>query len=71
MRGMRLPRRDRAEIDIFNNDEWELFEQLLEHRWRPHAEFGLVSMALPSDVGALLVGDVDPVTGAVRISKAW
>ncbi|MGV9546061.1 hypothetical protein ACWDSF_32505 [Nocardia beijingensis] len=27
--GMRLPRHDRAEIDIFDNDEWELFEQLL------------------------------------------
>ncbi|MGQ4618966.1 tyrosine-type recombinase/integrase [Nocardia sp. R7R-8] len=69
--GMRLPRHDRAEIDIFDNDEWELFEQLLGRRWRPQAEFGLVSMARPSEVGALLVRDVDPVTGAVRISKAW
>ncbi|MEV4237055.1 tyrosine-type recombinase/integrase [Nocardia sp. NPDC049737] len=69
--GTRLPRHDPAEIDIFDNDEWELFEQLLLKRWRPQAEFGLVSMARPSEVGALLVRDVDPETGAVRINKAW
>ncbi|WP_327120577.1 hypothetical protein OHB12_16760 [Nocardia sp. NBC_01730] len=56
--------------DIFTNDEWELFEQLLLERWRPQAEFGLVSMARPSEVGALLVRDIDPETGAVRINKA-
>ncbi|WP_406281239.1 hypothetical protein OH799_16525 [Nocardia sp. NBC_00881] len=32
--GMRLPRQDAPEIDIFDNDEWELFEQLLAPRWR-------------------------------------
>ncbi|MFF7939792.1 hypothetical protein ACFZC5_08785 [Nocardia gamkensis] len=64
--GMRLPRHDRAEIDIFDNDEWELLGQ----RWRPHAEFGLASRARPSEVGALLVRDVDPATGEVRINKA-
>ncbi|MCC3328217.1 tyrosine-type recombinase/integrase [Nocardia abscessus] len=69
--GTRLPRHDPAEIDIFSNDEWELFEQLLLERWRPQAEFGLVSMARPSEVGALLVRDIDPETGAVRINKAW
>ncbi|WP_216918019.1 tyrosine-type recombinase/integrase [Nocardia noduli] len=69
--GARLPRHDAAEIDIFENGEWELFEHLLLERWRPQAEFGLVSMARPSEVGALLVGDVDPETGAVRINKAW
>ncbi|WP_249644504.1 tyrosine-type recombinase/integrase [Nocardia sputi] len=69
--GMRLPRHTQAEIDIFDNDEWELFEQLIADRWRPQAEFGLVSMARPSEIAALLVRDVNPVTGAVRINKAW
>lgn len=69
--GVRLPRHGRSEIDIFDNDEWELFEELIIERWCPQAEFGLVSMARPSEVGALLVRDVHPVTGAVRINKAW
>jgi integrase len=69
--GMRLPRHGRSEIDIFDNYEWELFEELIIERWRPQAEFGLVSMARPSEIGALLVRDVHPVTGAVRINKAW
>ncbi|WP_280464776.1 tyrosine-type recombinase/integrase [Nocardia brasiliensis] len=69
--GMRLPRNDLAEIEIFDNDEWELFELLLAERWRAQAEFGLVSMARPGEIGALLVRDVNPVTGAVRINKAW
>ncbi|WP_327116454.1 hypothetical protein OHB12_04645 [Nocardia sp. NBC_01730] len=69
--GMRLPRHDPAEIEIFDNNEWELFEQVLAERWRPQAEFGLVSMARPSEVGALLVRDVNPITGEVRINKAW
>ncbi|WP_063050359.1 hypothetical protein [Nocardia arthritidis] len=69
--GMRLPRHDAPELDIFDNDEWELFEQLLGQRWRALAEFGLVSMARPSEIFALLVGDIEPETGAVRISKAW
>lgn len=34
----RLPRHTQSEIDIFDNDEWELFEQLLAERWRPQAE---------------------------------
>ncbi|MGK8558831.1 tyrosine-type recombinase/integrase [Nocardia gipuzkoensis] len=67
----RLPRHTQSEIDIFDNDEWELFEQLLAERWRPQAEFGLVSMARPGEIGALLVRDVNPVTRAVRINKAW
>ncbi|MFD0364351.1 hypothetical protein ACFQZZ_23170 [Nocardia sp. GCM10030253] len=45
--GIRLPRHDAPELDIFDNDEWELFEQLMPQRWRPHAEFNLVSMARP------------------------
>ncbi|WP_280314809.1 tyrosine-type recombinase/integrase [Nocardia abscessus] len=69
--GMRLPRHDAPELDIFDNDEWELFEQLLGQRWRALAEFGLVSMARPSEIFALLVEDIEPDTGAVRISKAW
>ncbi|MFE7742841.1 tyrosine-type recombinase/integrase [Nocardia sp. NPDC057455] len=69
--GTRLPRHDAPEIDIFDNDEWELFEQLLAPRWRSQAEFGLVSMARPGEVGALLVRDVNRRTGAVRINKAW
>jgi integrase len=28
-------------------------------------------MARPSEIGALLVGDIDAGTGAVRITKAW
>ncbi|MET7769533.1 site-specific integrase [Nocardia sp. NPDC005366] len=69
--GVRLPRHDQTEIEIFDNDEWELFEQLLAPRWRVQAEFGLVSMARPGEIGALQVRDVNPVTGAVRINKAW
>ncbi|MFI7004130.1 tyrosine-type recombinase/integrase [Nocardia sp. NPDC050175] len=69
--GTRLPRWDAPEMDIFDNDEWELFEQLLAPRWRSQAEFGLVSMARPGEVGALLVRDVNRRTGAVRINKAW
>ncbi|MGS2807658.1 tyrosine-type recombinase/integrase [Nocardia abscessus] len=69
--GVRLPADRGTEHDIFDNDEWELFEELIIARWRPQAEFGLVSMARPSEVGALLVRDVHPVTGAVRITKAW
>lgn len=69
--GIRLPRVDSPEIDVFDNEEWELFEHLLAPRWRAQAEFGLVSMARPSEIGALLVGDVDPDTGQVRITKAW
>ncbi|WP_157119693.1 hypothetical protein [Nocardia xishanensis] len=51
----RLPRHTQSEIDIFDNDEWELFEQLLAERWRAQAEFGLVSMARLGEIGALLV----------------
>ncbi|WP_433714076.1 tyrosine-type recombinase/integrase [Nocardia sp. CA-084685] len=69
--GMRLPACHGSEIDIFDSEEWELFEELIIERWRPQAEFGLVSMARPSEVGALLVRDVHPVTGAVKINKAW
>ncbi|MFC9965727.1 tyrosine-type recombinase/integrase [Nocardia ignorata] len=69
--GVRLPTDHGGDKDIFDNDEWELFEELIIARWRPQAEFGLVSMARPSEVGALLVRDVHPVTGAVRINKAW
>ncbi|BDU01016.1 MULTISPECIES: hypothetical protein [Nocardia] len=69
--GVRLPADRGTEHDIFDNDERELFEELIIARWRPQAEFGLVSMARPSEVGALLVRDVHPVTGAVRITKAW
>ncbi|MFI7671523.1 hypothetical protein [Nocardia sp. NPDC049526] len=67
----RLPTKYPTEIDIVDDDEWELFELLIGNRWRPHAEFGLVSMARPSEVGALLVRDVNPVSCAVRINKAW
>lgn len=69
--GVRLPRHDDTEIEIFDNDEWEVFEQLLSERWRSQAEFGLVSMARPGEIGALQVRDINPVTGAVRINKAW
>lgn len=48
-----------------------MFEELIFPRWRPQAEFGLVSMARPSEIGALLVRDVHPVTGVVQIDKAW
>ncbi|MBY8856619.1 tyrosine-type recombinase/integrase [Nocardia sp. CA2R105] len=67
----RLPRVDTPEIEIFDDTEWELFEQLMPPRWRPQAEFGLVSMARPGEISALLVGDVNRKTGAVRINKAW
>ncbi|WP_280378310.1 tyrosine-type recombinase/integrase [Nocardia wallacei] len=69
--GIRLPRNDAPEIDIFDVDEWELFEQLIPRRWQPEAEFALVSMARPGEIHALRVGDIDPATGAVRITKAW
>lgn len=69
--GVRLPRHDDTEIEIFDNDEWEVFEQLLSERWRSQAEFSLVSMARPGEIGALQVRDINPVTGAVRINKAW
>ncbi|MGN2638411.1 site-specific integrase [Nocardia takedensis] len=69
--GVRLPAEHGVEHDIFDNDEWELFEELIIARWRPQAEFDLVSMARPSEVGALRVRDVHPVTGAVRITRAW
>lgn len=69
--GIRLPRNDAPETDIFDDDEWELFEQLIPARWRPEAEFALVSMARPGETHALQVGDVNPATGAVRITKAW
>ncbi|MCC3316712.1 MULTISPECIES: tyrosine-type recombinase/integrase [Nocardia] len=67
----RLPRNDAPEPDYFDDAEWELFEQLMPPRWRAHAEFGLMSMARPSEVTALRVGDINPRTGAVRITKAW
>ncbi|WP_433620893.1 tyrosine-type recombinase/integrase [Nocardia sp. CA-120079] len=69
--GIRLPRHDAPELDIFDNDEWELFEQLMPQRWRPHAEFNLVSMARPSEVTALQIRDIDKKTGDIRINKAW
>lgn len=69
--GVRLPDDRGRKHDIFSTDEWELFEQLLLPRWGPQAEFGLVSMARPSEIGALLVRDVDPVAGVVTIDKAW
>ncbi|MEU0502047.1 site-specific integrase [Nocardia sp. NPDC005998] len=69
--GIRLPRHDAPELDIFDNDEWELFEQLMPPRWRPHAEFNLVSMARPSEVTAIQIRDIDKRTGDVRINKAW
>ncbi|WP_410874808.1 tyrosine-type recombinase/integrase [Nocardia sp. A7] len=69
--GVRLPADRGRKHCIFDNDEWELFEELIFPRWRPQAEFGLVSMARPSEIGALLVRDVHPVTGVVQIDKAW
>ncbi|MFI6041975.1 tyrosine recombinase XerC [Nocardia sp. NPDC051321] len=69
--GTRLPPRYDTELDIFDSDEWELFWHLIIERWQPQAEFGLVSMARPSEVGALLKGDINATTGAVRINKAW
>ncbi|WP_280376381.1 tyrosine-type recombinase/integrase [Nocardia wallacei] len=69
----RLPVCDAPELDIFDNAEWELFEQLLAPRWRAQAEFGLTSMARPGEIGALRVGDlrVGTASAAVRITKAW
>ncbi|WP_036523616.1 hypothetical protein [Nocardia sp. NRRL WC-3656] len=67
----RLPRNDAPEPDYFDDAEWELFEQLMPPRWRAHAEFALMSMARPSEVTALRVGDINRRTGAVRITKAW
>ncbi|MBF6176064.1 tyrosine-type recombinase/integrase [Nocardia blacklockiae] len=69
----RLPVCDIGELDIFDNAEWELFEQLLAPRWRAQAEFGLTSMARPGEVGALRVADihVGTASAAVRITKAW
>ncbi|MGV9678756.1 tyrosine-type recombinase/integrase [Nocardia sp. NPDC003482] len=67
----RLPRNDAPEPDYFDDAEWELFEQLMPPRWRPHAEFALMSMARPGEIAALRVGDVNRKTGAVRINKAW
>ncbi|WP_280362537.1 tyrosine-type recombinase/integrase [Nocardia wallacei] len=69
----RLPVWHEPELDIFDNAEWELFEQLLAPQWRAQAEFGLTSMARPGEIGALRVGDirVGSTSAAVRISKAW
>ncbi|MEV6136355.1 tyrosine-type recombinase/integrase [Nocardia sp. NPDC051990] len=39
-------------------------------RWRPHAEFNLVSMARPSEVTAIQIRDFDKRNGDVRINKA-
>lgn len=69
--GTRLPVRYDTELDIFDSEEWELFEHLVLKRWQPQAEFGLMSMARPSEVGALLKRDIKAKTGAVRINKAW
>ncbi|MFI9507539.1 tyrosine-type recombinase/integrase [Nocardia sp. NPDC052566] len=66
-----LPRAYGAEIDYFEPDEWEFYEQLLKPRWRSECEFAIMSMARPSEQAALQVGDIDPATGAVRITRAY
>ncbi|WP_280504223.1 hypothetical protein [Nocardia farcinica] len=58
--GIRLPRHDDTEIEIFDNDEWELFEQLLGQRWGTQAGFGLVPMARPGKIGELQVRTSTP-----------
>ncbi|WP_433600403.1 hypothetical protein ACQPXH_00580 [Nocardia sp. CA-135953] len=43
----------------------------MPERWHAQTEFCLTSMARPSEVGALTVGDVNRDTGGVRINKAF
>lgn len=45
--GIRLPRDDDTEIEIFDNDEWELFEQLLGRRG-PLGAAGLLLSRIPA-----------------------
>lgn len=67
----RLPTVYGVEKDYFNSTEYELFDALLAERWRPMFEFMVMSAARPGEVFALTVGDIDPETGAVRITKAY
>ncbi|KAA8890587.1 hypothetical protein F3087_04790 [Nocardia colli] len=69
--GMRLPRHDSAEMVFFELAEYELFLSAMPQRWHAQTEFSLASMARPSEVGALTLGDVNRGTGAVRINKAF
>ncbi|MEU0871613.1 tyrosine-type recombinase/integrase [Nocardia brasiliensis] len=67
----RLPKVYPKELDYFTSTEFELFEALLTPQWRALFEFAVMSMCRPGEIFALTVGDVDPETGAVRITKAW
>ncbi|MFE3060643.1 hypothetical protein [Nocardia sp. NPDC059239] len=67
----RLPKVYRRELDFFTPTEYELFDALLAPQWRALLEFAVMSMARPGEIFALTVGDIDPETGAVRITKAW
>ncbi|MFE9324953.1 hypothetical protein ACIHDR_18945 [Nocardia sp. NPDC052278] len=68
--GVRLPCRDLAEIDIFYNDDWELFEHLVLERWRPTSRIW-AHVHGAAQVDALLDRDVDPETGTGRINEVW
>ncbi|MBF6328766.1 tyrosine-type recombinase/integrase [Nocardia transvalensis] len=67
----RLPPVDGPELDWLDEDEYELLEALVAPRWRPQLELCVLSMARPSEIAALTVGDIDPATGAVSITKAY
>jgi integrase len=69
--GTRLLRHDVPERVFFEPAEYELFLAAMPQRWHAQTEFCLASMARPSEVGALTVGDVNRDTGAVRINKAF
>ncbi|MGO4648657.1 tyrosine-type recombinase/integrase [Nocardia sp. 2YAB30] len=69
--GTRLPRHDSPEMTFFEPDEYELFLSAMPQRWHAQTEFCLASMARPSEVAALTVGDIKRGAGAVRINKAF
>lgn len=69
--GIRLPQAFGAEHDHLSTAEFELLADIVAPQWGPFLEFAVMSMARPSELAALLVGDIDRETGAVRITKAF
>ncbi|WP_433592280.1 tyrosine-type recombinase/integrase [Nocardia sp. CA-145437] len=67
----RLPRVQGRKRDYLTPVEYELLEAVLWPKYRPMLEFLVMSMCRPGEVFALTVGDIDPETGAVSITKAW
>ncbi|NEW49394.1 hypothetical protein GV792_04960 [Nocardia cyriacigeorgica] len=69
--GIRLPKAYGAEHDHLSTAEYELLADIVAPQWQAFLEFAVMSMARPSELAALLVGDIDRETGAVRITKAY